>query len=320
MATIQRLSVAVRPQASLLVTGIRGIALSRSLAALLAASTLLLLVWSFAVPIFEAPDEPDHWNYARYMHDHGGALPPYNPAYDEGNEPPLYYALIAPFAVSSDRPPIGLFTDAQGNIFVRFPPRFFINSSSDFAHYWPIREGRLVSVLLSVLTVLFCYLAGREATGKTSTGLLAGSLAAFLPQFTFRGMNVSTDTLVTTLCAVGLYLIVRLIRRGFTWRLAVVTAVVVAAAFLSKITGGMLAVPFALAILTETNPWRIRFTRLSVLGIALPLVAPGADRVRMDAQDAGGLRHREGRIRWTRRETCGHTWPAGRNVRSTSRR
>ena len=42
------------------------------------------------------------------------------------------------------------------------------------------------------------------------------------------------------------------------------------------------------------------------------LVAPGADRVRMDAQDPGGLRHGQGRVAGARREACGHLGPCWR--------
>ena len=63
--------------------------------ALLAVAAALLLSWSFAVPIFEAPDEPGHWQYARYLN-LSGSLPVYGPSFQEANSPPLYYALIAP--------------------------------------------------------------------------------------------------------------------------------------------------------------------------------------------------------------------------------
>ena len=37
---------------------------------LLAAAFVLFATWSLVVPINEAPDEPAHWQYARYLHDH----------------------------------------------------------------------------------------------------------------------------------------------------------------------------------------------------------------------------------------------------------
>ena len=70
---------------------------------LLAAAFILFAAWSLVVPINEAPDEPSHWQYARYLHDHW-RLPPYAPGFEEANSPPLAYALFAPFAAEPVRP------------------------------------------------------------------------------------------------------------------------------------------------------------------------------------------------------------------------
>jgi len=60
---------------------------------------------------------------------------------------------------------------------------------------------------------------------------------AFLPEFTFRGMSVSNDAMVTAAAAAGTYGIVRLVRRGFTWPVAWATALAAVLAFLSKLNG-----------------------------------------------------------------------------------
>jgi hypothetical protein len=39
----------------------------RMLVGLLVATAVLLAVWSLAIPVFEAPDEPAHWQYARFL-------------------------------------------------------------------------------------------------------------------------------------------------------------------------------------------------------------------------------------------------------------
>src|SRR5208282_1733086 len=114
------------------------------------------------------------------------------------------------------------------------------NTSRDFGLYWPFRAARLVSVLISVFTVWFCALAGTEASGSPWTGLLVGGLVAFWPMFTFRGMNVSNDALVTMLSALTLYLIVRVIKRGFTWGIGIFAALAGAGAFMTKINAVVL--------------------------------------------------------------------------------
>lgn len=236
---------------------------------LMIVSASLLSVWAFAVPIYEAPDEPHHWRYANYLHDNW-RLPVFSRVLVEANSPPLYYLLVAPFAADSAEPNKIINNAYQSPL----PPRWFDDSITDFGKYWPIRLARFVSVAISTLTVLFCYMAGVEATGDETTGMLVGGIAAFLPQFTFRGMNVSNDSLVTMTCAAVTYLVVRMIKRGFNWRLGIIVAIVTALAFLSKINAIFLPVPVSLAILGAPGTWRARLGRLSVLGIALLIVAP----------------------------------------------
>src|SRR5262249_58252231 len=103
---------------------------------------------------------------------------------------------VAPLATYSDIPPVLGWSVPEARIMPAVP-RLFQNSNSDYVRYWPIRAVRLATVLISLITVLFCYLSGVEATGRESTGLLAGAFTAFLPQFTFRGMSVTTDASVT---------------------------------------------------------------------------------------------------------------------------
>src|SRR5215207_484046 len=137
----------------------------RDMAILLIITTIWLVAWSFAVPIFESPDEPAHWQFARYLHDNL-QLPLYGPDFIEANSPPLYYLLIAPVAQSVETPPHLAWWDYH-TITVPFPPRFYQNTNADFSQYWPIRAARLITILMSVITVLFCYLAGAEASSKT---------------------------------------------------------------------------------------------------------------------------------------------------------
>jgi 4-amino-4-deoxy-L-arabinose transferase-like glycosyltransferase len=245
------------------------------LTVILLASAALMVAWSFAVPVFEGPDEPAHWRIANYLNHHH-ALPPDTPSLPEAASPPLYYLLIAPLAVEVKLPAIGYVGGEYNSrrIFL-FPPRVYRNSSRDFRLYWPFRAARLVSVLMSVFTIWFCALAGAEASGSPGTGLLVGGLVAFWPMFTFRGMNVSNDALMTMLSALALYLIVRLIKRGFAWGTGIFAALAVAGAFLTKISAVVLPVALLLAVISEKAPWRAKLLRAAALGtIMLAIVAP----------------------------------------------
>jgi len=248
-------------------------AVRKNLTVMLLASAALMMAWSFALPVFEGPDEPAHWQYACYLHQNR-ALPVYGPSYPEAFSPPLYYLLIAPFALDAKLPPAG-YPGAyyMGRPF--FPPRVFQNASGDFGRYWPFRVARLVSVLISVFTIWLCALAGTEASGSPWTGLLVGGLVAFWPMFTFRGMNVSNDALMAMFSALALYLVVRLTKHGFTWGIGTFSALAVAGAFLSKINAIILPVPLLLTVISEKTRWRAKLLRVGVLlAIMLVIVAP----------------------------------------------
>jgi 4-amino-4-deoxy-L-arabinose transferase-like glycosyltransferase len=237
----------------------------------------LLTAWSFVVPIFEGPDEFLHWQYARHLHDER-RLPVYRPEFAEGNSPPLYYAAIAPVATRTVTPPPGVWLDGRGLFAMPFLPRFFLGAADDWQRYWPIRHARLVTVLMSLATVIVCARIGFEATGRADTALLTAAVVAFLPQFTFRGSQVSNDALVTTTAACVVWGMVRIVRQGFTWRRGVMTAIALAAAWLTKINALCLVPAFALVILTEPVPWWKRLVYLSVFGVTLALVAPWSIR------------------------------------------
>ncbi len=239
----------------------------------------LLAAWSLVVPIFEAPDEPAHWQFARFLHDRW-TLPRYAPGFEEANSPPLYYLAIAPIAREAGSPSIVIAANARGEPVSLAPPRTFLNTDDDFNRYWPIRVGRLVSVLMSVATVWLTFLAGRAATARAETGLLAALFVALLPQFSFRAGHVSNDALVTCLSAATTAGIVRLTVSGFTWRRGLLTATALAAAYLSKISAIALAPPLILALIAAAPhvAWPARIARLAVLGVTLLLVLPWSVR------------------------------------------
>ena len=244
---------------------------------LLVVVATLFAAWSFVVPVFEAPDEPGHWQYARYLHDHW-RLPLYGPDAEEANSPPLYYALMAPVAAPSATPPFVLVQRPDGSTISLAPPRSTLNTDRDLGRYWPLRLARLATAALSVVTVWICYRLGLAATGSRTTGLITAILVGLLPQFAFRAMNVSNDSLLV-LCSAGVTLgVVRIVREGFTWRLGLRTSALLAAAYLSKISAIALVVPVAYALLRGKEPLASRLRQASVLLLALVVVLPWSVR------------------------------------------
>jgi 4-amino-4-deoxy-L-arabinose transferase-like glycosyltransferase len=190
-----------------------------------------------------------------------------------GYAPPLYYVIMSPLAPDGYVPHQALALGPDGLAHYANLPRLYPTSPHDLTTFASLHIARLVTSALSVLTVLFAYLAGREATGRPETGLLAGAVVAFLPEFSFRASAFSGDALVTTLCALGTWLLMRLVRRGHTRRRMLVLGVVGGAAILAKVTGGVLIAGAATAIMAVTDvPIRTRVARLTPLLVA-PLLA-----------------------------------------------
>jgi hypothetical protein len=241
---------------------------------LLVASFVLFAAWSVVVPINEAPDEPAHWQYARYLREHW-RLPYYAPGFEEANSPPLAYAIFAPLATDASSPDGAVVPNADGELVSIAWPRRVLNTGEDFSRYWPQRGARLVACAISVFTVAFVWRAGLAAAGPT-TGLLAALVVALLPMFAFRAGHVSNDALLACWAAAATWGMVRLLKEPFSWRVAALTSAAVGLAYMSKISGIALVPPFVAALLLAEPAagWRIRGLRLGALAVAAAIVAP----------------------------------------------
>src|SRR5687768_7329467 len=158
------------------------------------AAFALFAAWSLVVPINEAPDEPAHWQYSRYLHDQW-RLPLYAPGFEEANSPPLAYALFAPLAVADGGPEMFVGYGLDGAHYNVVHPRLFVNTGEAYRQFWAQRLARLLAAAISVGTVFFVWRAG-VAAGGPQAGLLAALIVTLLPMFAFRAGQVSNDALL----------------------------------------------------------------------------------------------------------------------------
>ena len=95
---------------------------------------------------------------------------------------------------------------------------------------------RLLSALLSGLTVLFVFLFIREALPAVPWAWTVGALSAALsPLLGFVGGSLDPDALLFAVCASLFYCFARAFRRGFEPRIACAIGAVVATGFLTKV-------------------------------------------------------------------------------------
>ncbi|MBI4299848.1 MAG: glycosyltransferase family 39 protein [Chloroflexi bacterium] len=255
----------------------------KGLWAVLIAFVLLGAVYAFRFPLFEKPDEPEHYEYAHYLKTRL-ALPKVSlsetqaerPLVEmEAHQPPLYYALVAAaaspikgdeFDQSFSRNPHFLSTRI-GNI-NRFVPVYERGSSTPVSR--TLLVGRLVSLAFGALAVFATYLLAREFT-DANTAVFGAGLMAFNTQFLFIATSFSNDTAMIALVNIALWRIVRWARQPPTPRSSLITGAILGAAVLAKLTAiGLLGILLATAALRTVR--KREFTR-GLLCLILTILA-----------------------------------------------
>ena len=262
--------------------------------AILAAYLLLGLCYSLVSPIFETPDEAQHFFVVREIVEQHG-LPVQRPGepsrwLQEGSQPPLYYLVGAlfsgwidtsdwqafssrnPFAVQGD--PL---TPGNRNVYLHRAPEEFPWHGTVLA----VHILRLVSLGLGAASVLLTYaIACLVFPDRKRMALAAAALHAFIPQFIFISAAVSNDSLATLTCAAVLWQSLRVARAASSRREDFLLGALVGLAAVSKLSGAALALVAVAGVLfsaaNAVNPLRAKqgaLIRVSVVAATAMLVA-----------------------------------------------
>jgi 4-amino-4-deoxy-L-arabinose transferase-like glycosyltransferase len=243
----------------------------------------------FIIPSFESMDEPEHFNYMRYLAD-GHGLPDqldvataleYN-YYQEGGQPPLYYILgsLVLRALGEDVDDVESLTvpnpfSTCGDLTQTVSKGLW---TRDPRHEAPPWHGaalgnhavRLLSAVFGAVTVVGVHATARSAfPGTRNVGLVAAALVAFNPRFLVLSGTVTNDTLLAALCAWGLYLCVQTLRQGPSWPRSIALGTVAGLASLTKVSGLFLLPLAGLALLG----WLWRSREWARFGVHLTVVA-----------------------------------------------
>ena len=267
--TVRQLSsFVVHPSSSL-----RGAALL-----IVGAFLALGLTYTLVTPIFETPDEVEHFEFVRHIA-RTGTLPDMRsrgqPWAQEGSQPPLYYLTAAA--------PVRLFFSSALTIPIPLNPHARIGQpeapvnknrvAHGAAERFPwrglagaVHMARLVSLLWSILGVLGVYTLGRLAFAEHIKAALATALVAFLPQFAFVGGAVSNDPANMAAVAWLLAVLWYAAERGPSPRLGMLAGVIGGVAALCKLSG-LVAAAFGFAFLA-IQWWPQRRARRTWLALA----------------------------------------------------
>ena len=200
----------------------------RRLLLVLLAYLVITLAYGALNPLFEAPDE--HWHFfTAESIAQTGRLPRVTEPPDawlgqEAAQPPLYYllgaALIAPIDTTGARAavwlnPFAWIGDASALTNINrmvHPPG---EAGPWTGHVLAAHVLRVFSTLLGLGTLLAVYGSARALWPESRTRvIMAPALLAFLPQFNFIHASITNDALITFLCSLALYQLIRFWRES----------------------------------------------------------------------------------------------------------
>jgi len=223
---------------------------------------ILGLVYGVVTPVFETPDEPWHFLYAKRLAD-GDGLPPLTFSSDpweqgEAHQPPLYYALSALT--------ISWVDTGDSQVWLQRNPHAAPGAPGSYGNKNIVLHGvsgtqswagaalavhllRLLSLAFGALTVWVTHELIKDLFPDDPAIALSGAaIVAFNPQFLFISAAVNNDSLITLLCSVALLVIIRGMCKGVSPRWATGLGLIIGAAMLTKLGGIGLLVPAWLSI------------------------------------------------------------------------
>lgn len=213
------------------------------------------LIYALATPVFEANEEIWHFGYVEYLRK-TGSLPEqdlnarHTIYRQHGSQPPLYYALMAlasaPFDladadayrrlnpyVSASQP--GAY--GNKNLVVRDDSRSSMTGAD-----WAVMTMRALGLALGAGTIVFVYKIGELlAPQRQTVAFVAAAITGLNPMFIFVTASVNNDALAMLLNGGLIWLLLRLLRDGFSTRRAFAIALLFACASLTKLTSLALA-------------------------------------------------------------------------------
>lgn len=236
---------------------------------LVAVFVLLALFYSFIIPIFEGPDEDDHFRYVKFIADHR-ALPVqlFEPgggeAGHQGWQPPLYYSLAALLISPIDTSDFS--QHLWRNNFVTFvgDPAccgrniYYHPDSENFPYSrvtLAVHLARLLSILFGAIAVAATYAIAKSVEAIVRfpwLALAAASIVAFNPSFLFASALVSNDTALVAFSSLTLLVWVKLIHGEMP---------------LDSKSSSILGLLVGLALLTKTTAVGLQGLSIILLGV-----------------------------------------------------
>jgi 4-amino-4-deoxy-L-arabinose transferase-like glycosyltransferase len=242
----------------------------------------LAVAYSVVNPLFESPDEFNHYDFVRYLIDRRELPVQTLGKLTEYFEPPLYYAisalLIGAVPVEAYTPQVNPFFGYEAYRFGVDNKALYIHSAQEAFPYQgtalAVHLLRGFSILLGALSVTLSFWALCEVFTRPAFAFGAVALIAFNPQFVLVSSSVSNDNLIILLSVLMIWLAIRIAQSGMTTRRTLIMAVLSVAAVLTKLSAALLILVLLAAMLIARTPWRKWLSTLSIVG-AIGLILTG---------------------------------------------
>ncbi|MCL4458385.1 MAG: glycosyltransferase family 39 protein [Chloroflexi bacterium] len=238
----------------------------RWLALILVVFVALGLVYNMTVPIWEAPDEPEHFWYIRYLTKErtlpSSPLPSIQiNRREESRQPPLYYLLgaLATFWIDTDD-----IARLKSNPYVTWPgaPEEYsvaVHTEDEVFPYHnlplAVHIVRLLSTLMGAITIVCTYYIAKELfPTEPLIPLGAAALNAFIPGYIFMHAAVNNDNLIVMLCALALLLLIRIAKGARQAKIFLLLGLLIGLGLLTKQNALYLAVFTFLVLAALTLP------------------------------------------------------------------
>jgi 4-amino-4-deoxy-L-arabinose transferase-like glycosyltransferase len=246
---------------------------------LLSLPVALAFASSLLNPLFESPDELEHYAFVRSLIDER-KLPIQDPdgALSQFHQPPLYYLIGALFTAGipdqqiipprnphwTSYPMEKVHRDNKAQFLASIDMAFPFSGTALVAHVL-----RLWSVLLVAGTVVVIWQLGKELfPNDSSDQILFLAIATLIPMVLYIGGSVNNDNLVSFLGVLLIWLVIRAVRNGFDWLTTLLIGLVWGLALLSKLSAVMLVVPWGIALLWvswQRRDWSLLIMRAATI-------------------------------------------------------
>jgi 4-amino-4-deoxy-L-arabinose transferase-like glycosyltransferase len=262
------------------------------------------VTWALVNAPWQSPDETWHFAYAQSVAERaalpGGERPTFSSEqitadqYSRASRLAFNSMLRAPFSESdydrwsrvnaalqgSSRSDGGGTNAAASNppfYYTYEAPAYLAASGGDI--FDRLYAMRVWSMLLLLAAVVGTWLLAGELFGRNRPLQLgAAAVVGFQPMATFMSTSVNPDGMLLALWAIGLWLGVRILKRGITWQQALALSAVAAAAALTKATGYLLVLAAGAVVAWSLwrgrrngTRWLARVATISLVVVALPV-------------------------------------------------